>query len=323
MRKHGSVWLGRPMSVALAAALMVAVHTGAVSAADDEVDVTMIIHTAPGDPFWNPVIQGATEAAEDKGVNLDIQYADNDPVKMNNLIETAIANQVDGIAVVNWIPDAFVKNIALAREKGIGLVVFDTDDPRPNATASQAYYVQSLYDAGKRIGTYMIGTAGLKSGDHVVCPVEDPDAFYGVERYRGIKEVLDAAGVTSERLDGTPTMATALTRIAEYLVGHPETDAVIGLGSVVTEVGPKAVEEAGMTIPTAGFDLSPGIVDNILAGKMVATIDSGAFYEGYMPIVNLYYFTKFGVPPVSVNVGGSVIDKSNVGPVKEWAGKYR
>jgi len=323
MRKDGSVWLGRLTSVALAVALMVAAHTGPVSAADDSVDVTFIIYTAPGDPFWNPVIQGAKEAAEDKGVKLDIQYADQDPVKQNNLIETAIANEVDGIAVVNWIPDAFTKNIALAREKGIGIVVFDTDDPRPNATASQAYYGQSFYDAGKRIGTYMVETAGLKSGDHVVCPVEDPDAFYGIERYRGIKDALDAAGVTSERLDGTPTMATALTRIAEYLVGHPDTDAVVGLGSVVTEVGPKAVAEAGMTIPAAGFDLSPGIVDNIEAGKLLATVDSGAFYEGYMPIVNLYYYAKFRVPPVSVPVGGGVIDKSNVGPVKEWAGKYR
>ena len=80
---------------------------GAARAADDKVDVTMIIYTAPGDPFWNPVIHGAQEAAKDRGVNLDIQYADQDPVKQNNLIQTAITNKVDGIAVVNWIPDAF------------------------------------------------------------------------------------------------------------------------------------------------------------------------------------------------------------------------
>lgn len=293
------------------------------AAADDAVDVTFIIYTAPGDPFWNPVIHGAEEAAKDRGVNLDIQYADSDPVKQNNLIETAIANQVDGIAIVNWLPDAFTANIAKAREAGIAVITFDTDDPNPNATESQAYVGQDFFAAGERIARKMIEAGSLTSGAHVVSPVEDPDAFYGVERYRGIKSELDKAGITSERLDASPTMATALTRLSQYLVGRPDTAAVIGLGSVVTEVSPQAVAEAGLDIPVGGFDLSPGIVDNILAGKMVATVDSGAYYEGYMPVVMLHYFVKYGVPPASIPIGGTVIDASNAELVKEWAGTYR
>jgi simple sugar transport system substrate-binding protein len=296
---------------------------GAARAADDTVDVTMIIYSAPGDPFWNPVIHGAEEAAKDRGVKLDIQYADQDPVKQNNLIQTAITNQVDGIAVVNWIPDAFTASIKAARDAGIGVVVFDTDDPKPDATASQAYIGQNFFTAGQNIARGMIKAAGLKKGDHVVCPVEDPDAFYGVERYRGIKAVLDEAGITSERIDATPTMATALTRVAEYLVGHQDADAVIGLGSVTTEVAPAAVAEAGLSIKVGGFDLSPQIVDDIIAGKTVATVDSGAYYEGYFPIVMLYYYAKYGVPPVNVPIGGSLIDKETAPLVKQWAGTYR
>ena len=300
-----------------------AVQAAPVLAADDPIDVTFIIYTAAGDPFWDPVITGAKEAAGDRGVNVDIQYADSDPVKQNNLIETAIANGVDGIAVVNYLPDAFTDNIAKARAAGIGVVTFDTDDPRPNATESQAYVGQDFFAAGQRIAKKMIEAGQLKSGDHVVAPVEDPDAFYGVERYRGIKSVLDEAGITSERLDATPTMATALTRISQYLVGNDKTKAVIGLGSVVTEVAPQAAKEAGVDIAVGGFDLSPGIIDSIIAGDMVATVDSGAYYEGYMPIVMLYYFAKYGIPPASIPIGGTVIDASNAELVKEFAGTYR
>jgi simple sugar transport system substrate-binding protein len=307
----------------IAIALAVLVHGAPARAADGAVNVTMIIYTAPGDPFWNPVIHGAQEAAKDRGVNLDIQYADADPVKQNNLMETAIANHVDGLAVVNWLPDAFTANIANARAAGIGVVTFDTDDPKPNATQSQAYVGQDFFASGQRIAQKMIDAGKLKSGDHVVCPVEDPDTFYGVERYRGIKSVLDKVGITSERLDATGTMATALTRISEYLVGHQDTAAVIGLGSVVTEVEPQAVAEAGLKIPVGGFDLSPGIIDSILSGKMVATVDSGAYYEGYMPVVMLYYFSKYGVPPSSIPIGGTIIDKDNAELVKKWAGTYR
>ncbi|MBN9023473.1 MAG: substrate-binding domain-containing protein [Rhizobiales bacterium] len=300
-----------------------AVAAAPVQAADEPVDVTFIIYTAAGDPFWDPVITGAKEAADDRGVNVDIQYADSDPVKQNNLIETAIANGVDGIAVVNYLPDAFTDNIAKARAAGIGVVTFDTDDPRPNATQSQAYVGQDFFAAGQRIAHKMIEAGQLKSGDHVVAPVEDPDAFYGVERYRGIKSVLDEAGITSERLDASPTMATALTRISQYLVGNDKTKAIIGLGSVVTEVAPQAAKEAGVDIAVGGFDLSPGIIDAILAGDMVATVDSGAYYEGYMPVVMLYYFAKYGIPPSSIPIGGTVIDASNAELVKEFAGTYR
>lgn len=296
---------------------------GTALAQEEKVNVTFIIYTAAGDPFWNPVIHGAEEAAKDRGVSLDIQYADSDPVKQNNLIETAITNKVDGIALVNWLPDAFTANIAKARAAGIAVVTFDTDDPKPNATASQAYVGQDFFAAGQRIAKKMIEAGGLKKGDHVVSPVEDPDAFYGTERYRGIKAVLDEAGITSERLDASPTMATALTRISQYLVGRPETKAVIGLGSVVTEVAPQAAAEANVTPTIGGFDLSPGIVDSILSGKMVATVDSGAYYEGYMPIVMLYYFTRYGVPPSSIPIGGTVIDAGNAELVKKWAGTYR
>jgi len=317
----------RPRSrwTALLSSLLMLGAVGAAPAlaADDPVDITFIIYTAAGDPFWDPVITGAREAADDRGVNVDIQYADSDPVKQNNLIETAIANGVDGIAVVNYLPDAFTDNIAKARAAGIGVVTFDTDDPRPNATESQAYVGQDFFAAGQRIAKKMIEAGGLKSGDHVVAPVEDPDAFYGVERYRGIKSVLDEAGITSERLDGSPTMATALTRISQYLVGNDKTKAIIGLGSVVTEVAPQAAKEAGVDIAVGGFDLSPGIIDSILAGDMVATVDSGAYYEGYMPVVMLYYFSKYGIPPASIPIGGTVIDAGNAELVKEFAGTYR
>jgi len=307
-------------AVAGAAALCMP-HTA--SAQEQPVNVTFIIYTAPGDPFWQPVIKGAQEAAKDRDVNLDIQYADSDPVKQNNLMETAIANKVDGLAIVNWLPGAFTENIAKARDAGLGVVTFDTNDPDPNATKSQSYVGQDFFVAGQRIAQKMIEAGQLKAGDHVVAPVEDPDAFYGTERYRGIKDVLDKAGITSERLDATPTMATALTRLSQYLVGNSQTKAIIGLGSVVTEIAPQAAAEAGLDIAVGGFDLSPAIVDSIIAGKMVATVDSGAYYEGYMPVVMLAYYKRYGIPPASIPIGGTIIDAGNAELVKKFAGTYR
>src|SRR5690349_6709365 len=56
-----------------------AMPAGTALADEEKINVTFIIYTAAGDPFWNPVIHGAEEAAKDRGVSVDIQYADSDP----------------------------------------------------------------------------------------------------------------------------------------------------------------------------------------------------------------------------------------------------
>jgi hypothetical protein len=42
-----------------------------------------------------------------------------------------------------------------------------------------------------------------------------------------------------------------------------------------------------------------------------------------MPVVMLAYFVRYGVPPSSIPIGGTIIDKDNAALVKQWAGTYR
>ena len=51
------------MTALMAAA---ALPAGAALAEEEKINVTFIIYTAAGDPFWNPVIHGAQEAAKDR-----------------------------------------------------------------------------------------------------------------------------------------------------------------------------------------------------------------------------------------------------------------
>ena len=59
----------------------------------------LIMFGSAGNPFWPKVISGARNAADAHGFRVDIQYADNNPIKQNNIMETAIANKVDGIGI--------------------------------------------------------------------------------------------------------------------------------------------------------------------------------------------------------------------------------
>ena len=67
--------------------------------------VAMVTHAAPGDTFWDLIRKGA-EAAAAKD-NVELVYSNNpDSAKQANLVQNAIDQKVDGIAVTLAKPDA-------------------------------------------------------------------------------------------------------------------------------------------------------------------------------------------------------------------------
>ena len=115
------------LRVALLGAALACLATGAEAA---QTKISMIIYTAPGVPFFNPLIKGAQDAAKEADVDLDIQYANNDQVLQNNIIQTAVANKVDGIATVIWDDHAFKKSICDAVHAGIPVIAFNVDNTK-------------------------------------------------------------------------------------------------------------------------------------------------------------------------------------------------
>jgi simple sugar transport system substrate-binding protein len=305
---------------------IVAVCATGVAKADDTkpLNITYIIYTEAGNIFWNPAIRGVQEAAKDFNVKVDIQYADADPVKQNQIIETAIANNVDGIALTIFVPDAFTKNIKKARDAGIGVVDFNIDDPRGSeATARQAYIGQDLALAGYTIAKRIIRDVKIGKGDKIFSPAEYPEATYAVKRFDGVKRALAEVGATAETVGTGAGFEQALPIMVQYLIGHPDTKAVISLGGTPTALAPQAIAEAKMNIPSGGFDLNKLLIEGLQSGKIDATIDQMPYYQGFLPVMMLANFKRYGLSPADVDTGLAIVDKSNVGLVVPNTGTYR
>ena len=72
-------------------------NTGAKAGGGD-ITVAVVTHAAPGDAFWDVVKSGAEAAGKQEGVK--VTYAgDPDPAKQSQLIDNAVAQKVQGIAV--------------------------------------------------------------------------------------------------------------------------------------------------------------------------------------------------------------------------------
>ena len=291
---------------------------------NDEVDITYIIYDSPGNIFWEPALTGVREAAEMLGVNVDIQYSEGDVVKQLNIIETAMANKVDGLAFLVSVDNAFIEIIAKARAEGFGVVLFNDDPANAAKTETLSYVGQDFQESGYKITKILMERWGLKAGDHVAAPVEIPDWSYAFARHEGVQRALDEIGVTSEMFGTGVPLGPARTAIAEYLIGHPETDAIISLGGTPAAVAPQAAEEAGREgLPNGGFDINEPIMNNIMSGKTTAVIDQQPYYQGFLPILFLTNFKRYGLAPANFNTGLAVVDADNGAFVQNLAGTYR
>ncbi|WP_380054081.1 substrate-binding domain-containing protein [Falsihalocynthiibacter sp. SS001] len=309
-----------------AAALCAAITVPTFAAAEEEpVDITMIIYASAGVPFFQPLELGANTAAELLNVNLDIQYAQNDVVRQNNVMETALANGVDGLLVEIWDDNAFDEAVCDAIENGTPVVSFNIDDSEgADGNCRMAFVGQNFVDAGYTIGKRMIADHGIGEGDVVFTPVEYPEAAYAVLRHSGVQKALEEVGAKADLVGVTDRLPEVLTAMTQYLIGNSDIKAIIGLGQQPMMMAQQALDETGMNVPIGGFDVAPEILDGIASGRITATVDQQPYSQGYYSVAQMAHYIRYGLYPADLSTGGSgLIDKSNYEAAVALAGKTR
>lgn len=286
---------------------------------------TLIFFSSPGNPFWTKIIMGAEEMAKTLNCKVNMQFAYNDPIKQNNIIETAISNKIDGLGIGINTDDAYNESVKKAIDSGVPVIAFNIDHSKGReGNARMAYIGLDCVKGGEIIAKRLVQEAKLKEGDFVVCPVEHPDAVYAIQQYEGIKKVFEPLGIKSEVLNtGSTSLEESLNRLTQYLLGHKDTDAVLAMGGMPMEVTPQAIADASMNIPNAGFDITKEILNNILTGKTIAALEQEPFYQGAFTVMQLYYYKKYGLMPCDIATGPVIIDKNNAAVCLELADTVR
>jgi len=287
--------------------------------------IQFLIWTAEGVPFFAPALEGAKDAAAQQGVNIDIQYGGSNVANQNTIHETAIASGVNGILTTIWDDEGFDGVLCKAKEKGIAVMAYNIDDSKgAPGTCRMAFMGQNFVDTGYALGQRMIKDHGLKKGDLIFTPVEFPNAVYAQLRHAGVKKAMDEIGATTEILGTDTDSANALNLMTQYLVGHPETKAVIGLGLTPTSQAVRAIKDAGLSIPAGGYDVSPEVIADIKSGALTATVDQQPYSQGFYAVTQMALYLKYGLYPSEMATGGlGLIDKTNTDKAEVWAGKTR
>src|ERR1700756_1333497 len=85
----------------------------------------MVTHSDEGS-FWTVVKKGAEQAAKDEGVKLIWSPSNNDPQKEAQLIDAAVSQKVDGLAVSVPNADAIKGSLAKAKAAGIPIITLNS-----------------------------------------------------------------------------------------------------------------------------------------------------------------------------------------------------
>jgi simple sugar transport system substrate-binding protein len=276
----------------------------------------MVTHSDEGS-FWSVVKKGAEQAAKDEGVKLIWSPSNNDPQKQAQLIDAAVSQKVNGLAVSVPNVDAIRAPLAKAKAAGIPIITLNSGEQDFKSLGAITHVGQDEVVAGRAAGQ-KLKAAGAKK---VLCIIHEQNNIGLQQRCQGVKEGFGGT-VTNVQVKGTADLATTQTEIKSKLQADKSYDAVIALNPDIAEAAKTAIKGASSSAKLATFDVSPDVIKDIQGGNIVFAVDQQQYLQGYLPIVFLKLYitnanTIGGGQPVLTGPG--FIDKSNVTTVAKLA----
>jgi simple sugar transport system substrate-binding protein len=289
-----------------------ALESGLGSRSDSRDAYFLTYYNPASDAFWNQMLTGAQDAAELTHLKLTHQTANGDSGKMNDLISSAIATKPAALFVPFNDP-AWEGSACEAADAGIAVFAFNVPPSDKAADCVRAFVGQDFFEVGGLIGDRLLQEVDLKPGDKVLCPAEEPQQQYAIQRGGGVESALEEVGVKCTYLRTSGADEEALNAMTTWLSANQDVKAIVPLGGTPHRNAVAASDAASVEPPIIGFDTSPQVIDGIKTGRIIATADQQGYIQGFQTVMQGGLFVDFGLSPATINSGGnSLIDKSNV-----------
>jgi len=281
-------------------------------------------HGDPADPFHAKIVKGWTEAASALGVQATENFCYGDVAKTIDYVNAAIEAGVDGIFVFSVDPEGLHPSVERAIEKGIDVVLMSSRDPVYGPT-EVPFIGFDLKEQGYTLGKYIaeqLKAAGLVSNVHIAFFTEFI-APYSTLRRQGVLQALEDAGITyiaPDTFEVGEDVAGIMDTIKTYLLAHPETNVIVGLGSLTTPGGVMALQALGYEpgkVLWFGFDLNPETIAGIRAGYGASNLDE-VFNYGFYACMALYLRAKYDMVVGDLPIATVMVDRSNIEQYEYW-----
>lgn len=280
-----------------------------------EYTIYVVVHGGIADPFWKVVEKGAKDA---EALYPDLKVIYTGPAVFNLEefmadIEAAIAAEPDGLVCTLTAPESMDAPLRAAIAAGLPVIAINAPDLRepPEARIPVLTYIGE--------DSYFIGVTAARETLKRFTPKgaaflhHHPGAVHIDQRGFGYVDTMKAAGIPAEIVDITDDPVKGAEIALSYLEAHPNVDALFISNTLRTETIIPRLEEAGykvgVDIKIAQMDMSPQIINYILQGKIMFTMDQQQYLQGLWGVEFMYLHLKYGFtpPPAPVSTGPAVI----------------
>ncbi|MFF4116563.1 substrate-binding domain-containing protein [Streptomyces sp. NPDC001714] len=280
--------------------------------------VALVTHQAPGDTFWDTVRKGAEAAAAKDNIKL-IYSADPNAGNQANLVQNAIDQKVDGIAVTLAKPDAMKSVLAKAEQAGIPVTGLNAGLSQWKSLGLLEYFGQDESVAGEAFGR-KLSDIGAK---HAVCVVQEQGNIALTQRCDGVKKTF--SGKTDVLYVNGTDMPSVKSTITAKLSADKSIDEVVTLAAPIALTATQSVSDAGSKAKVATFDLNKDLIKAIQENSIQFAVDQQPYLQGYLAVDALWLYKNngnySGGGEQPVLTGPAFVDKSNVDKVAAFAAK--
>lgn len=306
---------------------------GYYSSSGTEYDINIAYVTNGIDPFWTIAEAGALAGAKEFKVNVEVLMPAKGIGDQKRLIETLLANDIDGIAVSPIDAANQVSFLNEAAERTI-LITQDSDAPE---SARLCFIGMDNYKAGREAGKMVKAT--LPDGGNIVIYVGRLEQLNAQQRRQGvIDELLDRpmadlnfrdfdpnnAPIVGDRFTVLATMtdnfdyAKAKSNAEDSMASHENLNGMVGLFAYNMPACLEAVKEADKTgkIKLVSFDEADGTLQGIIDGHVEGTVSQQPYEYGRQSVKLLAELARgddSGIPENKfIEIDLTIVQKDNV-----------
>jgi len=295
----------------------------AISAQASQERFVLISHAPDSDSWWNTIKNAVKEASTTMQVQVDYRNpSTGDLADMARIIEQAIASNPDGLIVSIADFDVLKKPLKKAEKKGIPVITINSGTAQQSKDLGALLHVgQEEYDAGYGAGI-KAKASGVKQFLCVNHYITNPAS---IERCQGYADAIGVS-LTKSMIDSSQDPSSIEKKVQAYLRRNPETNGILTLGPTSAHPTIRALNRVKNVenIHFSTFDFSQEIASAIDNGTIAFSIDQQPYLQGYMPVVMLSLYVRYGIyPSNNMKAGPAYITLDNVDSVRSLAGTVR
>ena len=277
--------------------------------------IAVVSHGKQGDTFWDIVKKGAEAAGAAQCVEVTYQGS-GDPNEQSQAIDSAVAQEVDGLVVSMANPDGVRDAVEAAVAAGVPVITINSGEAQSAEFGALTHVGQSERTAGEGAGG-QLAEAGVTN---LLCVIHEAGNVALEDRCAGAAESL--GGTTANLQVNVSNLAEAAATIPSTLQADPTIDGVLTLNNGVGTAAVTAVESAGSEAQVATFDVDADVISAVQDGALLFAVDQQPYLQGYLPVVALNLYTTNGNTiggGLPVLTGPGFVTQENADAVADYA----